>query len=142
MDSSRGEMPVHPEIAGQVAAGELGQVDPVMQDRPQHAIGEAVVIFLVVLLGQIGDDISVPLLARSAAVATLSASTTLPLQPNQTLGMFLSTGASATSRPPARGVAAGARHGHTVGNENQPRQYRSSQLRDRRIAVRIRPAIE
>ena len=32
--------------------------------------------------------------------------------------------------------------GHAVGNDDQPRQYRSSQLRDRRIAVKISPAIE
>jgi hypothetical protein len=47
-----GEVAVHSEIAGEVAAGELGQIDAIMQDRPQHPVGEAVVVFLIVLLGQ------------------------------------------------------------------------------------------
>ena len=47
-----GEMPVYAEIAAEVATSELGQVDAIMQDRPQHAVGEPVVVFLIVLLGQ------------------------------------------------------------------------------------------
>ena len=53
-----GKVLVHAEIAGEVAAGEFGQVDAIVQDRPQHPIGEAVVVFLVVLLRQVGDDVS------------------------------------------------------------------------------------
>ena len=53
-----GEMPVDSEIAAEVATRELGQVDAVVQDRPQHAVGEAVVIFLIILFRQIGDDVA------------------------------------------------------------------------------------
>ena len=38
-----GEHLVDPQIAGHVAAGEFRQIEPVMQDRPQHPVGEAVV---------------------------------------------------------------------------------------------------
>ena len=44
---------VDAEIAAEIAAREFGEIEPVMQDRPQHAVGEAVVEFLVVVLAQI-----------------------------------------------------------------------------------------
>ena len=43
-------MLVDAQIARQVAAGEFRQIEPVMQDRPQHPVGEAVVIFLIIRL--------------------------------------------------------------------------------------------
>ena len=52
-----GEMIVDAQIAGQIAAREFREIEPVMQDRPQHAVGEAVVIFVVILLRQVGHDI-------------------------------------------------------------------------------------
>jgi hypothetical protein len=39
-------------------------------------------------------------------------------------------------------AAIAARDSHAVRDYDQPRQYRSSQLRDSRIADKIRPAIE
>ena len=51
------EMIVHPHVAGEVAPRELGEVEAEVEDRPQHAIGEAVVIFLVVLDREIGHDV-------------------------------------------------------------------------------------
>ena len=48
-----GEILVDAKIAAKVAAREFGKVEPIMQDRPQHAVGETVVEFLVVVLGQI-----------------------------------------------------------------------------------------
>ena len=43
-----GEMSVHPEIAVKIDRSEFGQIDPVVEDRPQHPVGEPVVIFLKV----------------------------------------------------------------------------------------------
>ena len=66
----------------------------------------------------------------------------LPLQPNHTPlpmaqrrldGHFEAAGAPA-------GLAVG--NGNAIGNYDEPRQYRSSQLFDSRIALRISPAIE
>ena len=52
-----GKMRVDPHIAGQVAAGELGEIEAVVQDWPENAIGESVVVFLVILLGEIRQHI-------------------------------------------------------------------------------------
>src|SRR6266566_4123701 len=54
---SPGEQIVDPQITGQIAAGKFGKIDAVMQDRPQHSVGKAVVIFLEVLATEISDDI-------------------------------------------------------------------------------------
>jgi hypothetical protein len=40
------EMIIDPEISAEIPTRELGEIKPVMQNRPQHAVGEAVVIFL------------------------------------------------------------------------------------------------
>ena len=45
-----GEHAIDPHVAAGVGARILLQVDPVVKDRPQHAVGEAVVIFLDVVL--------------------------------------------------------------------------------------------
>ena len=52
-----GKAVVDPEIARQIAAGEFRQVLPVMQHRPQHPVGEAIVIFFEVLAYEVGDHI-------------------------------------------------------------------------------------
>src|SRR6516225_9299758 len=52
-----GEMVIDPEIPAQIPAGELGEVQPIMQDWPQHPIGKAAVIFLKVVLRQVSDYI-------------------------------------------------------------------------------------
>ena len=41
-----GELLVHPEICGGVAFRQIGEVETIMTDRPQHAVGEAMVILL------------------------------------------------------------------------------------------------
>lgn len=53
----RGETVIDAEIATQIAAGKLGEIKAVMEDWPQHPIGKAVVIFLVIFPREIGDDI-------------------------------------------------------------------------------------
>jgi len=52
-----GEVLIHPEIAAEIPARELGKIQPVMQYRPQHAIGETIVVFLIIFVRQIGDDV-------------------------------------------------------------------------------------
>src|SRR5262249_4786953 len=46
-----------PQIAGQIAAREFGLVEAIVQDRPEHAIGKAVVVFLVILGAETGHHI-------------------------------------------------------------------------------------
>src|SRR6516162_9098612 len=50
-------MVIDPEIPTQIPAGELGEVQPIMQDWPQHPIGKPAVVFLKVVLRQVGDYI-------------------------------------------------------------------------------------
>ena len=134
-------MLVHAEIAGEIAAGEFRQVDPIVQNRPQHPIGEAVVVFLVVLLRQVGDDVS-----GSRPLDRLGDDfvgwdhISAPAEPY--VGNHFEDRRERNFEPAGAISSTGARNGHAIGNEDQPRQYRSSQLRDKRIAVRIRPAIE
>ena len=135
-----GEVPVDAEIAGEVAAVELGEIDPVVQDRPQHPVGEAVVIFLVVLLGQVGDD-EAPLRGLDLARGDLACRDNIaaPAEPHR---LRMLPDRRERDLKPARALAVRARRRDTIGDEDQPRQYRSSQLRESRIAVRIRPAME
>ena len=51
------KMFVRPHVSGEIAPRELGEIEPEMQNRPQHPVGEAVVVFLIVLLGEVGDHI-------------------------------------------------------------------------------------
>ncbi len=53
------EMFVDPHIAGQVAPREFREIEPVMEDRPQHPVGETVVILVKILRLEVGDDIGV-----------------------------------------------------------------------------------
>ena len=41
-----GEMLVDAHVAGEIAAGIFGEIQPIVQDRPQHSIGKAVVVFV------------------------------------------------------------------------------------------------
>ena len=52
-----GEMRVDAPVAAEIAARKFREIEPVVQDRPQHLIGEAVVIFLVVGVDEVGHDI-------------------------------------------------------------------------------------
>ena len=38
-----GEILVYSEVAAKIASRQFGEIEPIMQDRPQHTIGEAVV---------------------------------------------------------------------------------------------------
>ena len=96
-------MPVDPHVAAGVRARVFLQVDPVVKDRPQHAVGEAVVIFLKVVRRQIDQDVG-DLVDLDACGSLGGSSVTLPLQPNQTPSRFFSAALTATARPPASGV--------------------------------------
>ena len=82
-----GEAGVDPQVAAEIDRGELGEIDPVVQDRPQHPVGEAVVIFLVVGRRQIDRDKAalaalddLGLLARALVAASRRSSRTTALR--------------------------------------------------------------
>ena len=65
-----------------------------------------------------------------------------PLQPNQTPWLRLRNEREHDLKAAGPRAAVPARNGYAIGYHHYPRQYRSSQLRDSRMAVRIRPAME
>ena len=135
-----GEEFVDAEITAEIAAREFGEVKPVMQDRPQHAVGEAVVEFLVVVLAQIDGGVSDVVVLGDLGRDLGSLVRHPPLQPNHSPPRRRSVGRITTSSPPARALAIG--HANSVRDYDEPRQYRSPQLRDSLIAVKINPDIE
>src|ERR1700683_1957430 len=83
-----GKMIIVPHVSGEIPPRKLGEVKPEMQDRPQHPVGETVIILVVILLREIGDHIdhifvddsmhrNVPLRNNLAAPAEPHASVTL-----------------------------------------------------------------
>src|SRR5689334_9213261 len=130
---------VDADISTKVASRKFGKVEPIMQNRPQHAIGESVVKFLIVILAQIDSRVSDVVVGdglHSArhifrnASAPAKPETAMPLERGSDRH-FESTGPSATIR-----------YTNSVRHYDEPRQYRSPQLRDSLIAVKINPDIE
>ena len=54
-----GELFVDPQIAGQIAARKLRQIDAVVKDRPKNPVGETVVILVEVFRSQIKNGVAV-----------------------------------------------------------------------------------
>ena len=52
-----GKARVHPQVTPEIDRGKLREIDAVMEDRPQNAVGEAVVIFPKVARRQIEGDV-------------------------------------------------------------------------------------
>ena len=136
-----GEHAVDPDIAAGVGAGVFLQIDPVVKDRPQDAIGEAVVIFLNVVLRQINEDIGdlvdiddlrlpVRLLGDLAA----------PAEPHSVA--ILERSLDRNRHSPGEGRPGRIRNRHAVGDDDQSRAHASSQLDDSRVALLIMPAME
>ena len=134
-----GEKFIDANIAAEIAAREFGKVEPVMQNRPQHTVGKAVVEFLVVVLAQIDGGVSdVVVFGDLGGTRVFFRDTPAPAEPK--------TAAPPQRRPDRDLEPAGARV--AIGNANsvryydEPRQYLSPQLRDSLIAVKINPDIE
>ena len=136
-----GEHAVDADVAAGVGAGVLLQIDPVVKDRPQHAVGEAVVIFLNVVLRQIDEDIGhlvdvddlrlpVRLLRDLAA----------PAEPHSVA--IFERSLHRNRHAPGEGSAGSLRHRHAVGDDDQSRAHASSQLDDSRVALLMMPAME
>ena len=137
----RREVRVDAPIPAQIAPHEFRQIEPVVQDRPEHTIGKAIVVFLVVRLRKIADDVcQAAMLYGRRGVVIVAGDFSAPPEPDA--GILFQQGAHGDRKTARLVCTAAGRDRHAVGYDNQPRQYRSSQLRDRRIAVRMSPAIE
>src|ERR1035441_5097213 len=134
-----GEEFIDPQIAAKIAAGEFGEIEPVMQDRPQHTVGKTVVEFLVVVLAQTDGHVrNVVVLDRLGCPRMAIRNAPAPAEPDA---------APPPERRPNRhfepaGPRSAVGNANAVGDYDEPRQYRSPQLRDSLIAVIINPDIE
>src|SRR5262249_7567648 len=134
-----GEIPIDAEIAAEVTTREFGEIQAVMQNRPKHTVGEAVVEFLVVVLAE--DSGGVRNAARSDGFhppRRVVGNAPAPAEPKAAVPL---------ERWPDRnfeptGPRAMIRNANSVRHYDEPRQYRSPQLRDSLIAVNINPDIE
>ena len=135
-----GEQAVDAHVAALVGARIFLQVDPIVQDRPQHPVGEAVVIFLVVGLGEVDDGVFDPAASEAARRRRLAvADVAAPAEPDA--DAIAQRGLDGDRQPACERLAR-VGHGDSVRDDDQARSHASSQLDDRRVAVLIMPAIE
>ena len=113
----RGEVPIDPHIAAEIAAREFRQIQPIMQDGPEHLVGVAVVVFLIVFFGQIGQHIGLltALIGPNLHVRPRG-DPTAPAEPNP--GMPLENRTDRHGQPAGAACAVAARNRNPVGNHN------------------------
>ena len=117
----RGEMRVDPPIPAQIAARELGEIEPVVQNGPEHAIGEAAVVLLIVGFSEIGHDVGdVTARDRLGDGILLARDAATPAEPDA--GPALEQGTHRDRQTARLADAVLARNRHAVGNDDQPRQ--------------------
>ncbi len=135
-----GEFRVDPLIALHIGGPEIGEIQPVVEDRPQHAVGEAEIVFLVILprerqrhrrhpaLGMSGRRDARPFLDHLA----------VPAEPDA--AAFCQRVRQRHGEAAALGRLGGVRH--PVGDHHQPAHITASQGRERRVAPLMMPTIE
>ncbi len=134
-----GKILVDAKIAAEIAAREFGEIESIVQDRPQHTIGEAVVEFLVIGLAQINSGIG-NIIVRNGLHITghIFGNAPAPAEPQAAVPLKRR---SDRHLEPA-GPRAAIRNANPIRHYDEPRQYRSPQLRDSLIAVKVNPDIE
>ncbi len=133
-----GEQRVDPQVALALVAVVVHQVQAEVQQGPQGAVGEAIVVVVLVLAVQVhGDEVDGAVLLFVQGAAGRLAGLAAPAEPQAaTLAQCGQQG---------HGQATGAvlsRHRHPVGDHHQPAHEASCQERDRRMAAMIRPTCE
>ncbi len=132
---------VDPQVAREVRSAELGEVDAVVEDRPEHTVGETGVVFLVVRGRQrrhdIGDVVADDRRGLDIGIVLdLAAPAEPKTRPRFQRGMDRDRQAARRRR------MAGLRDGDAVRDDNQSAHQRSSQLWDKRMAELMIPAME
>src|SRR3954471_15068058 len=75
-------MLVATQIAGEIAAREFGEIEAIVQNRPKDAVGKAVVVFLVILLAEIGHHITDVLILDRACFHSVAGTAAAPAEPH------------------------------------------------------------
>ena len=136
-----GEHAIDAQVAAGVSAGIFLQVDAVVEDRPQHAVGEAVVILLDIVFRQVDENIvDLVHLDRLRLADRLLGDLAAPAEPHP--AAILERGLDRDRHPPGQWRARRVGYGDAVGNNNQSRADASSQLDDSLVAVLMIPAME
>jgi len=120
---------VDPEISAEVPPRKLGEVQPIMQDRPQHPIGETVIVFLKLVFSQVGDDVfDVLVLDGSRSELVLRSDFPAPAKPHASVVLQRRPQRNLKPAGARRAIPGGNRN--TIGYDHQARQYRppTSQL--------------
>ncbi len=137
-----GEHAIDPQVAAGVGAGIFLQVDAVVKDRPEHAVGEAVVIFLDVVLRQVDEHIIdlVDLDRLRFAGRLLLRHLAAPAEPHA--AAIFERRLDRDRHPAGERRTRGVGNRDAIGNDDQSRAHASSQLDDSLVAVLMIPAIE
>jgi hypothetical protein len=136
-----GEQTVDSHVAAGVGARIFLQVDPVMEDRPEHAVGEPIVIFLDVVGRQVDQDVRHLVdIDRRRLGRRLFGHFAAPAEPYSVA--TLECGLHRHRHPAGERGAGRVGHRDPIGNDYEPRAHASSQLDDSLVAVLMMPAME
>ncbi|MNC22518.1 hypothetical protein D3C75_705200 [compost metagenome] len=131
---------VDPLVTTEIGLAELRQIDPVVQDRPQHPVGEAVVVLIEVARAHVGQDVlQVPTIDGRGWWRLIGH---LPAPAKPEALALLHGGMHRHGKAPRRRASLLVGNRHPIGDHHESRHSPSSQLMDRRIALFINPAIE
>jgi hypothetical protein len=113
---------VDPHIAAEIAAREFRKIQPIMQNRPEHSVGVPVVIFLVVLFGEVGQHVRLmTMLNRADRHIRCGSDQTAPAEPNPRVSP--QNRADRDCKPARAASAVAAGDGDTIGDHDQPGQW-------------------
>src|SRR5712692_4918249 len=129
------------EISAEVAPRKLGEVQPIMQNRPQHPIGEPVIVFLIIMFSQVGDDVFDVLVLDGSRSQLLSRSDfSAPSEPHASV--VLQRRPQRHLKPAgALGAIAGGNR-NPIGYDRQARQYRPQSSATDCLAVKTKAVEE
>src|SRR6516164_10020230 len=117
------EMIIDLEISGEIPACELGEVQPIMQNWPQHLIGKAAVIFVKAFLRQVGDYVFDILVSNQPRFQLIPGrDLTAPTQPD--IAVVVERWPQCNFEP-ASTLGAVTRNRNAVRNDYESCQYRS-----------------
>ena len=131
----RGEGAIDREVAFVILATEMHQPQAEVQQRPQRPVGEADVEAAIGVGRQVDRGIGDAARLDDGRCRGLRGETTAPPEPHRAGGQQVAqrNGQAARSRAPRLG------NGHAVGDDYEACHSPSSQLRESRMADRIRP---
>jgi hypothetical protein len=126
---------VDPEISAEVSPRKLGEVQPIMQDRPQHPVGEPIIVFLIVMFSQVGDDVfDILVFDGSRSKLVLCSDFPAPAEPHASVVLQCRPQRHLKPAGALGAIASGDRN--TIGYDRQARQYRPQSSATECLAVK------